>query len=132
MDSLRIPSRSNSGRAADGSTLQHLRAERRRERLQALQEAAAALVAGRRGWEVWLFGSWARGDWDSRSDVDLIAVAPTREEANTCADGLLSACLGDDVIALDAAQWQERRHSQDPHWRGIARDAIRLTPQDGR
>lgn len=47
-------------------------------------------------------GSWARGDWDSRSDVDLIAVAPTREEADTCANGLRSACLGDDVIALDA------------------------------
>jgi hypothetical protein len=28
----------------------------------------------------------------------------------------------------DAAQWQERRHSRDPHWRGITRDAIRLTP----
>ncbi len=132
MDSLSIPSRINTGSAADGSTLQQLRAERRRERLQALQQGADALVAGRPGWEVWLFGSWARGDWDSRSDVDLIAVAPTREEADTFADGLLSACLGDDVIALDAAQWLERRHSQDPHWRGITAQAIRLVPLDGR
>ena len=132
MESLHIPSRKNIGSTADGSTITHLRAERRRERLQALQQGADALVAGRLGWEVWLFGSWARGDWDSRSDVDLIAVAPTREEADSFADGLLSACLGDDVIALDAAQWQERRHSQDPHWRGIARDSIRLTPQEGR
>ncbi|WP_254945205.1 nucleotidyltransferase domain-containing protein [Cyanobium sp. AMD-g] len=114
------------------ATLQQLRAERRRERLQALQHGADTLVAGRPGLEVWLFGSWARGDWDSGSDVDLIAVAPTRQEADAFADGLLSACLGDDVIALDAAQWQERLHSQDPHWRGIARDAIRLTPRDGR
>jgi predicted nucleotidyltransferase len=55
-------------------------------------------VDGRRGWEVWLFGSWARGDWDSRSDVDLIAVAPVRAEADQLADALLSACLGDEVI----------------------------------
>jgi predicted nucleotidyltransferase len=55
-------------------------------------------VDGRRGWEVWLFGSWARGDWDSRSDVDLIAVAPARAEADQLADALLSACLGDEVI----------------------------------
>jgi predicted nucleotidyltransferase len=27
------------------------------------------------GAEVWLFGSLARGDWDARSDVDLLAVA---------------------------------------------------------
>ena len=112
------------------ATLNEIRAERRSERLRALQEAAAALVAGRRGWEVWLFGSWARGDWDSRSDVDLIAVAPGREEADKLADDLLSACLGDDVIALDAAQWHDRRHSQDPHWRGITRVAIRLAPAE--
>lgn len=76
--------------------------------------------------------SWWRGGRDSRSDVDLIAVAPTRDEADTFADGLLSDCLGDDVIALDAAQWRDRRHSQDPHWRGITEQAIRLVPLDGR
>jgi predicted nucleotidyltransferase len=27
------------------------------------------------GAEVWLFGSLARGDWDARSDMDLLAVA---------------------------------------------------------
>jgi predicted nucleotidyltransferase len=93
-------------------------------------------VDGRRGWEVWLYscgeafgyGSWARDDWDSRSDVDLIAVAPARAQADQPADALLSACLGDDVIALDSNQWLERRRSPDPHWRGIARDAIRLAP----
>lgn len=125
-----MDSRNNTGSAADGSTLKQLRAARRRERLQALQQGAAALVAGRLGWEVWLFGSWARGDWDSRSDVDLIAVAPAREEADQLADGLLSACLGDDVIALDATQWHDRRGSDDPHWRGITRDAIRLVPAE--
>jgi predicted nucleotidyltransferase len=44
-----------------------------------LWQGAARLVDSRRGWEVWLFGSWARGDWDSRSDVGLIAVAPRVE-----------------------------------------------------
>jgi hypothetical protein len=63
---------------------------------------------------VWLLGP--SGDWDARSDVDLLAVA------------LLGAGLVDDVIALSRGRWLERQRGDDPWWRGICRDAIRLQP----
>ena len=59
------------------ATLNQRRAERRSQRLQALQQGPAGLVDGCLGWEVWMFGSRARGDCCSRSDVDLIA-SPAR------------------------------------------------------
>jgi predicted nucleotidyltransferase len=37
---------------------------------------------------VWLFGSLARGDWDAYSDVDLLAVAPSKVLADHLADAL--------------------------------------------
>ena len=49
---------------------------------------------------LWLFSSWARGDWDAFSDVDL--------------------------PVLTDQQWQERRNGDDPYWRAIGRDAVRL------
>ena len=60
---------------------------------------------------MWLFGSLARGDWDARSDVDL-----------------LGAGLADDVIGISEGSWLERQRGDDPWWRGICRDAIRLQP----
>jgi predicted nucleotidyltransferase len=104
--------------------LAELRDKLRQERLGRLSASVAPLVAGREGSEVWLFGSWARGDWDARSDVDLIAVAPLASEAESLADRLIQALLGDDVIALEASDWQARRSGGDPHWRAIGRDAI--------
>ena len=43
--------------------------------IEALRSGIAPLLAARDGAEVWLFGSWARGDWVARSDDDLLAVA---------------------------------------------------------
>ena len=53
------------------------------------------------GGSLWLFGSWARGDWDGFSDVD--------------------------VLALTEQEWQERRNGNAPYWRAIGRDAVRLS-----
>jgi uncharacterized protein len=106
--------------------LTQLREQRRQERIAQLRAAVQRLVAARPGWEVWLFGSWARGDWDARSDVDLLAVAPNRAEAEDLADSLLAARLADDAVPLDAAQWRQRQRGEDPYWRGICRDALRL------
>lgn len=78
------------------------------------------------GSEVWLFGSLARGDWDAYSDVDLLAIAPSQSEADALADELLGARLGDDVLALSQERWRQLRDSDDPYWRAIGRDALRL------
>ena len=107
-------------------TLAAIREQRRLTRLHALREGAKAVVAGRANAEVWLFGSLARGDWDAYSDVDLLAIAPTKDEADQLADALLDAHLGDDVIALTSERWQQLRNGDDPYWRAIGRDALRL------
>ena len=79
------------------------------------------------GGSLWLFGSWARGDWDGFSDVDVLAVAPSRKQANSLADGVLRLGMADDVLALTDQEWQERRSGDDPYWRAIGRDAVRLS-----
>ena len=98
------------------------------QRIETLRSRIEPLLAGRAGAEVWLFGSLARGDWDARSDVDLLAVAPDQSAADQLAETLLGAGLADDVIALSEGCWLERQRGDDPWWRGICRDAIRLQP----
>lgn len=65
-----------------------------------LTERGKPLLAERPGAEVWLFGSLARGAWDARSDVDLLAVAPDQNAADQLAEALLGTGLADDVIGL--------------------------------
>lgn len=108
------------------ATLSAIREQRRSARLTGLRLRIGPILAAHAGGEVWLFGSLARGDWDGLSDVDLLAVAPSLEEAQALADGLLAANLGDDVIPLSGERWQELRTGLDPYWRAIGREAIRL------
>jgi predicted nucleotidyltransferase len=115
----------------ESTTLASLREQRRDACLarlrQGVQAVLGAMAPGQReGHQVWLFGSWARGDWDAYSDVDLLAVAPEQVEAEALADALRQAALADDVIALSQERWQQRQSGADPWWRGICRDAIPL------
>ena len=107
-------------------SLAAIREQRRATRLSALRQGAAAVLRQHPGAEVWLFGSLARGDWDAYSDVDLLAIAPTAAAADQLADALLAARLGDDVLALSQERWRQLRSSDDPYWRAIGRDALRL------
>ncbi len=100
----------------------------RGQRIEALRSTSEPLLVGRAGAEVWLFGSLARGDWDARSDVDLLAVAPDQSSADQLAGALLGTGLADDVIGLSQGHWLQRQRGDDPWWRGICRDAIRLQP----
>jgi predicted nucleotidyltransferase len=108
------------------TTVNSLREQRRLDRIGSLRDQARDLLLDP-GQQVWLFGSWARGDWDARSDVDLLAVAPDQVAAEALADALREARVGDDVMALSQERWRQRRCGQDPWWRGIGRDAILLT-----
>ena len=98
------------------ASVHEIRKRLRGQRIENLRHSIEPLLAGRAGAEVWLFGSLARGDWDARSDVDLLAEA------------LLGTGLVDDVIALSRGRWLERQRGDDPWWRGICRDAILLQP----
>jgi uncharacterized protein len=107
-------------------SLAAIREQRHSARLRALRVGAAEVAARLAGGEVWLFGSMARGNWDGCSDVDLLAIAPSREQADALADALLDARLGDDVLALSQERWQQLKQGDDPYWRAIGRDALRL------
>ena len=110
------------------ASVQEIRQRLRGQRIEGLRSRIEPLLTGRAGAEVWLFGSLARGDWDARSDVDLLAVAPDQSAADQLADALLGTGLADDVIALSQGRWLERQRGDDPWWRGICRDAIQLQP----
>ncbi len=108
------------------TSLATLRDQRRSARLATLRQGAQQVVANHPGAEVWLFGSLARGDWDAYSDVDLLAIAPSQSSAQAMANDLLAARLGDDVLALTSERWQRLKASDDPYWRAIVHDAMRL------
>ena len=117
------------------STLQKLRQEVQQrfeaDLLERVQGALAAAVSdgdvlAAKSYEVWLFGSRARGDWDGRSDTDLLVVAESQEIADGLADALLDASCGADVIALSRYSWQAMATSDSPHWRSIHQQARQL------
>jgi predicted nucleotidyltransferase len=107
-------------------SLAEIREQRRSARLADLRRWVVAEVEGHPNTEVWLFGSFARGDWDAYSDVDLLAIGPSEPAAEALADALLSAHLGDDVLPLTHERWQQLRSSDNPYWREIGADALRL------
>jgi len=109
-------------------TLAAIRDQQRSARLRELRLRVTALLPHHPGASVWLFGSWARGDWDGLSDVDLLAIAADQGDAEALADSLLAAGLADDVIALSEPRWQRLRRSEDPYWRAIGAEALRLDP----
>ena len=107
-------------------TVADIRRRKQAERLKGLHQKASLVLAEHPGGSLWLFGSWARGDWDAFSDVDVLAVAPNRSQASELADAVLDLGMADDVLALTELEWQERRNGDDPYWRAIGRDALRL------
>jgi uncharacterized protein len=74
--------------------------------------------------QVLLFGSRARGDFDGHSDVDLIAVGTTQQDAEAVADALADAHLGDDLIAMSRESWQRKAHASHPTWRATFSEAV--------
>ncbi|MBM5806531.1 MAG: nucleotidyltransferase domain-containing protein [Cyanobacteria bacterium M_surface_10_m2_179] len=110
------------------TSLAAIRERQRSIRLAHLRQGVAPLVGAFPNAKVLLFGSLARGDWDGCSDVDLLAVAPSEGQASALADALLTAGLGDDVIALTHSRWQQLRSGGDPYWAAIGRDAVPLEP----
>ena len=110
-----------------GMTVADIRRRKQAERLHGLHQQTSLVLAKQPGGSLWLFGSWARGDWDGFSDVDVLAVASNRDQASGLADAVLRHGMADDVLALTEQEWQERRNGNDPYWRAIGRDAVRLS-----
>ena len=79
---------------------------------------------------VLLFGSRARGDFDGHSDVELIAVGSTQQDAEAVADALTDAHLGDDLIPISHERWQRKAHASHPSWRATFSEAVPLFQHD--
>ena len=109
------------------TTVSAIRRRKRDARISLLREQACDLLKDHPNADLWLFGSWARGDWDAFSEVDVLAVAPNRSQASELADAVLDLGMADDVLALTELEWQERRNGDDPYWSAIGRDALRLS-----
>jgi len=90
------------------------------------QLVASSEDSGQGAFEILLFGSRARGDWDGLSDTDLLVVAPKKQQADLWADRLLDTGLAQDVVAFDETSWQELAASPSPYWRSVKSQAIPL------
>jgi len=84
---------------------------------------------------LWLFGSKARGDADSDSDVDLLVVlekAPPQARWHIWGLGS-DVSLEYDVLLnahiVDAARWDDERRYRGTLWREIERDGVPLLPE---
>ena len=102
-----------------------------RGEILALAQTMAARIAKRHPevHRVLLFGSYARGDFSARSDMDLLVVLrssdrPLKERIaeflDDCAD------YPTDVFPLTDAELQERLHDGDPFWTRAVTEAIDL------
>ena len=76
---------------------------------------------------VLLFGSWARGDFSARSDLDLLILLrssslPVRDRIGS----LLTHCAAypTDVFALTEDELQQRLREGDPFWTQAVREAV--------
>jgi len=92
---------------------------RERDRLiQAVRDIVAA--ADPAPDRVILFGSVARGDFDGRSDLDILVVGRDTLAHDALAD------LGHplDIVPMSRDDWTRRRSADDAFIRGILRDGI--------
>lgn len=63
-------------------TVADIRRRKQAERLKGLHQQASLVLAEHPGGSLWLFGSWARGDWDGFSDVDVLALSDSEAPAD--------------------------------------------------
>ena len=78
-------------------TVADIRRRKQAERLSALQQQANVVLGEQPGGSLWLFGSWARGDWDGFSDVACwpllrTAIKPAAWRMRCCGMGWPMTC----------------------------------------
>ena len=73
-----------------------------------------------------LFGSYARGDFNGFSDVDLIVVDHNRNQAERLACSIQEQGLADDVLTLSSVEWNSKKKSDSYFWKSIFQESIFL------
>jgi hypothetical protein len=107
--------------------LRAARAGRRAAVIAAYREALRAAPPPPGVGAVILFGSWARGDFDGRSDVDLLLLTDVEGSSPTL--DTLPVEPPADVVVLDRVTFDRRLAGGDPFPAEIARHGIRLWPE---
>ncbi len=100
--------------------LETARAEKRhsiitslRDRLHAVRPTPTAVV---------LFGSIARGDFDGRSDIDLVVI----EEASGVHEALVDIARPIDLVPIPVTNWQRRLADSDRFVTGVRQEGVLL------
>lgn len=109
-------------------TIQELKVQRHRKKLVQLRSSIAELVQEQRFHpeSVILFGSYARGDFNGFSDIDLIVVDRSRDQAVRLAAVLQEQGLADDVLTFDMEQWSQKQVSKSAFWKSVREEYITL------
>ena len=96
---------------AKSRSIKELKAEKHHEKLSLLRASVKEIV-NREKMEpqfVILFGSYARGDFNGFSDVDLIVVDQNRDQADRLACSIQEQGLADDVLTLNLVEWNQKK-----------------------
>ena len=91
------------------------RENRKREEIQRIHDVCSPLLSGKDA-KVYLFGSYATGQFSSQSDVDVLIVTDEEQAARACA-----ARLAGDTIMISPAQFEESINKS-MFWRNIDRE----------
>ena len=78
-----------------------------RERVRTALNASPPISA-----RVYLFGSWATGNFDGESDVDLLIIATDESAVREAQRRLME--VGDDVLAFSRQDWERRVSGSSP------------------
>jgi len=109
-------------------SIKELKAKKHHEKLSLLRASVKEIV-NREKMEpqyVILFGSYARGDFNGFSDVDMIVVDHNRDQANLLACSIQEQGLADDVLTLNSVEWNQKKKSDSFFWKSILKESICL------
>ena len=113
---------------AKSRSIKELKAKKHHEKLSLLRASVKEIV-NREKMEpqyVILFGSYARGDFNGFSDVDLIVVDQNWDQAERLACSIQEQGLADDVLTLNSVEWNQKKKSDSFFWKSILQESICL------
>lgn len=102
------------------------RAARREALIAGLRAALAARLPGPGIRAVLLFGSWARGDFEGASDIDLLVLTDPGVPPRAFDTATLPDAARLDVVMVDAMAHAAAAGSGDPFHARVAREAVPL------
>ena len=113
---------------AKSRSIKELKAKKHHEKLSLLRASVKEIVHREMmaPQYVLLFGSYARGDFNGFSDVDLIVVDHNRDQADRLACSIHEEGLADDALTLSSVECNQKKKSDSFFWKSIFKESICL------